>query len=52
MGTARVRLNWQAKLMPVTRSRFSEAAGSNIKNSDMETNVDEALKFFDPLVTH
>ena len=34
VGSARVRLNWQAKLMPVTESRFDEAAKASLVNPE------------------
>jgi hypothetical protein len=47
-----VRLNWQAKLMPVTESRFDEAATSALTNKSMLTNLLKAQPFFKQLVTH
>jgi hypothetical protein len=51
-ATAGVRLNWQAKLMPVTESRFDEAANSNLANAKMKNDITKAQPFFKQLVTH
>jgi hypothetical protein len=52
-GNAGVKLNWQAKLMPVTRRRLMPAAlAAGKKSVDMGKNVALALPWFDPLVTH
>lgn len=52
VGTARVRLNWQAKLMPVTESRFNQAAKASLVNPKMTANMIKARVFFKQLVTH
>jgi hypothetical protein len=50
---AAVRLNWQAKLMPVTKSRLAKAvAPATIKSTDMGQNVVFSLPLFDRMVTH
>ena len=50
---AGVKLNWQAKLMPVTRSRLTPAAlAAGIKSADMGKNVGLSLPFFDRMITH
>jgi hypothetical protein len=50
---AAVKLNWQAKLMPVTSSRLTPAAAvAMTKSTDMGTNVGLALPLFNKLVTH
>jgi hypothetical protein len=52
-GNAGVKLNWQAKLMPVTRRRLMPAGlAAGKKSIDMGKNVALALPWFDPLVTH
>ena len=52
VGTAQVRLNWQAKLMPVTESRFGEAATASLVNPKMGFNLTKARLFFKQMVTH
>jgi hypothetical protein len=52
VGTTRVRLNWQAKLMPVTESRFNQAAKASLVNPKMTANMIKARLFFKQLVTH
>ena len=52
VGTARVRLNWQAKLMPVTETRFDQAAKASLVNPKMAKNLIKARLFFKQLVTH
>jgi Putative Flp pilus-assembly TadE/G-like len=50
---AAVKLNWQAKLMPVRRSRLAPAAAAALlKSTDMGTNAGLTLPLFDKLVTH
>jgi hypothetical protein len=52
-GNAKVKLNWQAKLMPVTKSRLTPAvAAAVVKSRDMGENVGLSLPFFDQLMTH
>jgi hypothetical protein len=51
LGTARVKLNWQAKLMPVTETRL-RAAAANSLTSDMRNNMGLAALAFDTMVTH
>ncbi len=46
----RVHLNWQAKLMPVTRSRLSEAR-TKVPIS-MLRNVEFAVRYFEDLSSH
>lgn len=45
-------LNWQAKLMPVTQSRFIEASAASSLSSKISGNMFKALPFFNTLVTH
>jgi Putative Flp pilus-assembly TadE/G-like len=52
VGTAHVRLNWQAKLMPVTESRFDQAAKASLVNPKMTANMVKARLFFKQMVTH
>lgn len=52
VGSSKAKLNWQAKLMPVTPSRFRGAANEDYPNADMNKNLDEALRNFETLVTH
>jgi hypothetical protein len=52
LGAARVRLNWQAKLMPVTESRFDQAAKASLVNPKMTENMIKARLFFKQMVTH
>ena len=52
VGTAKVRLNWQAKLMPVTETRFDQAAKASLVNPKMTKNMIKARLFFKPMVTH
>jgi len=52
VGTAQVRLNWQAKLMPVTESRFGEAATASLVNPKMGLNLTKARLVFKQMVTH
>jgi hypothetical protein len=54
-GNAKVKLNWQAKLMPVTQSRLIPgAAVATRKSTDMGANIGLALPppVFDAMVTH
>ena len=52
-GNAGVKLNWQAKLMPVTKRRLTPAVAAAAKESlDMGENVTKSLLFFDQMVTH
>jgi hypothetical protein len=53
-GNAKVKLNWQAKLMPVTKSRLNGAvtASGVALNPDMTLNLKAALELFDKMVTH
>lgn len=52
LGTARARLNWQAKLMPVTESRFTQATKASLVNPKMTANMVKAKLFFKQMVTH
>jgi hypothetical protein len=53
VGTARVSLNWQAKLMPVTQSRLiPAAAASAVVSRDMAKNLVFVLPLFEQMVTH
>ena len=46
----KVKLNWQAKLMPVTQSRLQE---SDVDlDGDMADNVEHAIEFFEELGSH
>lgn len=47
---AKVKLNWQAKLMPVRSSRLEEAAVT--LSGDARKNVEHAAEYFDELGTH
>lgn len=47
---ARVKLNWQAKLMPVRTTRLKDAAVT--LNGDARKNVEHAAEYFDELGTH
>jgi len=51
---AAVRLNWQAKLMPVTRSRLQQAIPAALPAGELKMSQDLtiALPLFDELVTH
>jgi hypothetical protein len=52
-GNAGVKLNWQAKLMPVTKRRLTPAVlAAGAKSFDMGENVGKSLLFFDQMVTH
>lgn len=50
-SSAKVKLNWQAKLMPVTKTRLKGATTMPM-STDMNANVSEAFKLFDRMVTH
>lgn len=50
-SSAKVRLNWQAKLMPVTKTRLKGAVTMPM-SVDMNENVAEAYLLFDKMVTH
>jgi hypothetical protein len=50
--TTNVRLNWQAKLMPVTEGRFNEAVEADLANESMKNDLTKAKQFFKQLVTH
>ena len=50
-SSAKVKLNWQAKLMPLTKSRLNGAKKMPM-SMEMNLNVGGAVKAFDPLVTH
>ncbi len=49
-AVAKVKLNWQAKLMPVRTKRLQEAAVTVSGNA--RKNVEHAAKYFDKLGTH
>jgi hypothetical protein len=49
---AKVTLNWQAKLMPVTQSRFTKAAAATVLTPELMLKLGEAIPFFDTLVNH
>jgi hypothetical protein len=51
VGTARVKLNWQAKLMPVTKARLRAAAADQLLG-EMRNNLGIAALAFDKMVTH
>jgi hypothetical protein len=52
-GNAAVKLNWQAKLMPVTKRRLTPAVAVAAKESlSMGENIGKSLLFFDQMVTH
>jgi hypothetical protein len=50
-SSAKVRLNWQAKLMPVTKTRLKGAVTMPM-SVDMNANVAEAFAMFDQMMTH
>jgi hypothetical protein len=50
-SSAKVRLNWQAKLMPVTKTRLKGAVTMPM-SADMNANVAEAFAMFDQMMTH
>jgi hypothetical protein len=50
--TAETRLNWQAKLMPVTETRFEKALDGGFENQNMTDDLTKARQFFKQLVTH
>ena len=50
-SSAKVRLNWQAKLMPVTKTRL-QARVTMPMSVDMNANVAAAYQQFDNMVTH
>jgi hypothetical protein len=54
VGQARAKLNWQAKLMPVTKRRFEQTVKASITelNEEMTINLGLALPLFDKMVTH
>jgi hypothetical protein len=54
VGQARAKLNWQAKLMPVTKRRFQATFEASITelNKPMSENLLIALPLFDKMVTH
>lgn len=54
LGNAQARLNWQAKLMPVTKSRLTQAipAGAASLEPVITVNVTVAVGLYDQLVTH
>jgi hypothetical protein len=54
VGQAKAKLNWQAKLMPVTKRRFEEAAKASVValEPDMTKNLGFAIPLFDNMVTH
>jgi hypothetical protein len=54
VGQSRAKLNWQAKLMPVTKSRFEQAVPASVValEPDMTKNLYLALPFFNKMVTH
>jgi hypothetical protein len=52
VGTAKIRLNWQAKLMPVTKTRFEQAAKASLLKPKMTANMAKARLAFSELVTH
>jgi len=52
-GNAKVKLNWQAKLMPVTKSRLTPAtASAAVESLEMAENVGLSVLSFDQLMTH
>lgn len=51
-STARVKLNWQAKLMPVTHPRLAGAAGSQALDKEMLLNLGQAAALHGKMVTH
>lgn len=54
VGQSRAKLNWQAKLMPVTKRRFEQAVPASIValEPDMTKNLGLAIPLFDNMVTH
>ncbi len=53
LGKAGAKLNWQAKLMPVTKSRLTPAIpAAVIESREMGENVGWSLLFFDKMITH
>lgn len=55
LSSAKVKLNWQAKLMPVTKTRlagFLKFPPTSSELKDMYENVAGAYALFDPMVTH
>lgn len=54
VGKSRAKLNWQAMLMPVTKSRFDQAvlASATALEPEMTLNLKAASVVFDNMVTH
>ena len=53
LGNAAVKLNWQAKLMPVTKSRlFPAIPAAAFESPDMGEDIGWSLPFFDQMITH
>jgi Putative Flp pilus-assembly TadE/G-like len=54
VGQSHAKLNWQAMLMPVTKSRFEQAipASATAVEPEMTLNLTFALPLFDKMVTH
>jgi hypothetical protein len=54
LGNAAARLNWQAKLMPVTKSRLKQSilAGTAYGEPEMSASVGIAYGLYDNMVTH
>jgi hypothetical protein len=55
MEKAAARLNWQAKLMPVTKTRFEKAIGAafvQTRDEKMTASLGAAWPRFDSMVTH
>jgi hypothetical protein len=54
VGQSHAKLNWQAKLMPVTKRRFELAipGSATALEPDMTLNLTFALPLFDKMVTH
>lgn len=50
-GTAKVKLNWQAKLMPVTKQRLQAAAADQLLG-EMRNNLGLSAVLYDGMVTH
>lgn len=50
-GTAKVKLNWQAKLMPVTKTRLQAAAADQVLG-EMRNNLGLSAVLYDGMVTH
>jgi hypothetical protein len=50
-SSSKVRLNWQAKLMPVTKTRLAGFLKTPMP-ADMYQNVFGAYTLFNPMVTH